>query len=411
MDPVAWIRARGFKRMPAERHKNSVEQASSVTDSAATAETISALPADAVEYTAGALKVYFRFCQHRSDTSCVALSVPLQSQGGERIATVVPDVLVALGASLRFRVAYEVPEEGPPPDFAFDVVSLANGGGEAWRRKQAVYGALGVRECWRYDPEGSPLESRLEGFRWESKRYVPLPAHTLGGKMTVVSEALGIRVRVDEDGLRLQDPATGWILPTPQEAQARYQAERRLRKQIQAETEEDRRMRRKAEAGMEEDRRMRRKAEAGMEEDRRMRRKAEAGMEEDRRMRRKAEAGIEEERRMRRKAEAGIEEERRMRRKAEAGIEEERRMRRKAEAKSEAVAQRLARVLAEAEAQRLARLEAIATLTASIRQRLEGKEQATEQETRLAELEAEVAKWNRFIQEIQAVGKSHNLSV
>ena len=114
---------------------------------------------------------------------------------------------------------------------------------------------------------------------------------------------------------------------------------------------------------------------------------------------------------MRRKAEAGIEEERRMRRKAEAGIEEERRMRRKTEAKSEAVAQRLARVLAEAEAQRLARLEAIATLTASICKRLEGEEQATEQEARLAKLEAEVAKWNRFIQEIQAVGKSHNLSV
>ena len=327
VEPVAWIRARGSKRMPAERHKNSVEQASSVTDAAATPATTSALQADAVEYTAGALKVYFRFCQHRSDTSCVALSVPLQSQGGEGIATVVPDVLVALGASLRFRVAYEVPEEGPPPDFAFDVVSLANGGGEAWRRKQAVYGALGVRECWRYDPEGSPLESRLEGFRWESKRYVPLPAHTLGGKMTVVSEALGIRVRVDEDGLRLQDPATGWILPTPQESRARYQAERRLRKQIQAETEEHRRMRLEAEA------------------------------------------------------------------------------------KSEAVAQRLARILAEAEAQRLARLEAIATLTASIRKRLEGKEQATEQEARLAELEAEVAKWNRFVQEIQAVGKSHNLSV
>ena len=341
--------------MPAERNKNSVEQASSGTDSAATAETTSALQADAVEYTAGALKVYFRFCQHRSDTSCVALSVPLQSQGGERVATVVPDVLVALGASLRFRVAYEVPEEGPPPDFAFDVVSLANGGGEAWRRKQAVYRALGVRECWRYDPEGSPLESRLEGFRWESNRYVPLPAHTLGGKMTVASEALGIRVRVDDDGLRLQDPATGWILPTPQESRARYQAERRLRKQIQAETEEHRRMRRKAEAGMEEDRRMRRKAEAG--------------------------------------------------------AEEARRMRLEAEAKSEAVAQRLARILAEAEAQRLARLEAIATLTTSIRKRLEGKEQATEQEARLAELEAEVAKWNRFVQEIQAVGKSHNLLV
>ena len=327
--------------MPAERNKNSVEQASLITDSAATAETTSALQADAVEYTAGALKVYFRFCQHRSDTSCVALSVPLQSQGGERVATVVPDVLVALGASLRFRVAYEVPEEGPPPDFAFDVVSLANGGGEAWRRKQAVYRALGVRECWRYDLEGSPPESRLEGFRWESNRYVPLPADTLGGKMTVASEALGIRVRVDDDGLRLQDPATGWILPTPQESRARYQAERRLRKQIQAETEEHRRMRRKAEAG----------------------------------------------------------------------AEEARRMRLEAEAKSEAVAQRLARILAEAEAQRLARLEAIATLTASIRKRLEGKEQATEQEARLAELEAEVAKWNRFVQEIQAVGKSHNLLV
>ena len=313
--------------MPAERNKNSVEQASSGTDSAATAETTSTLQADAVEYTAGALKVYFRFCQHRSDTSCVALSVPLQSHGGERIATVVPDVLVALGASLRFRVAYEVPEQGPPPDFAFDVVSLANGGGEAWRRKQAIYRALGVRECWRYDPAGSPLESRLEGFRWESNRYVPLPADTLGGKMTVASEALGIRVRVDDDGLRLQDPATGWILPTPQESRARYQAERRLRKQIQAETEEHRRMRLKAEA------------------------------------------------------------------------------------KSEAVAQRLARILAEAEAQRLVRLEAIATLTASIRKRLEGKEQAIEQEARLAELEAEVAKWNRFVQEIQAVGKSHNLLV
>lgn len=342
--------------MPTERNKNSVEQASSGTDSAATPETTSPLQVDAAEYTAGALKVYFRFCQHRSDTSCVALSVPLrQPRGGGQFATVVPDVLVALGASLRFGVAYEGPEDGSPPDFAFDVVSLANGGGEAWRRKQAVYGALGVRECWRYDPEGSPLDSRLQGFRWESNRYVPLPVHSLGGKMTVVSEALGIRARIDDGGFRLQDPVTGWILPTPQEAQARYQAERRLRKQVQAETEEERRMRRKAEAG----------AEA----------------------------------------------ERRMRRKAEAGAEEERRMQRKAEAKTEAAARRLAQILTEAEAQRLARLEAIATLTASIRTRLEGKEQATDLEARLAELEAEVAKWNRFVQEIQAVGKSHNLLV
>ena len=101
------------------------------------------------------------------------------------------------------------------------------------RRKRAVYAALGVRECFLYDPRAEWLAPPLQGWRLHEGAYRAVPAVTVLSNrgVAVASEVLGLELRDERDArmLRLRDPATGEVLLTHEESErARAQAEARV---------------------------------------------------------------------------------------------------------------------------------------------------------------------------------------
>ena len=140
---------------------------------------------------------------------------------GKRIA---PDVFVVKGVPKGLRRIYKLWEEGKGPDVVFEITSRGTRL-EDMETKKRLYEMLGVREYFLFDPFGEYIESRLMGYRLEGGRY------RLIQERPVVSEELGLELRVEGEMLRLVDPFTGEKLLTPaeaQEARRREMAARRL---------------------------------------------------------------------------------------------------------------------------------------------------------------------------------------
>ena len=128
-----------------------------------------------------------------------------------------PDVLVAFGVRPRpieERGSFRMWEEGVGPTVIVELTS-ASTRQEDLVRKPQLYATLGVREYYLFDPLGEFLTPRLQGYHLNAAgQYERLPGATLD------SPALGLQL-VEHDGwLRLRDPSTGTLLPTPEEQQA-----------------------------------------------------------------------------------------------------------------------------------------------------------------------------------------------
>jgi hypothetical protein len=80
---------------------------------------------------------------------------------------------------------------------------------------------LRVQEYFLFDPEEEYLTPSLQGFRLEQGDYVRI--EPVAGRLP--SQLLGLHLERQGSYLRLYDPATGQILPTPQEQVARSEAE------------------------------------------------------------------------------------------------------------------------------------------------------------------------------------------
>ena len=108
-------------------------------------------------------------------------------------------------------------------------------------RKREVYASLGVGEYWLFDPTGDYLAPRLQGFRLHGGEYRPLPSVAMvGGGLSLHSEALGLDVRLDEEGrLRFHDPETGEDLPAHEEMQAHMEQERAAHQATKARVEDE----------------------------------------------------------------------------------------------------------------------------------------------------------------------------
>ena len=77
-------------------------------------------------------------------------------------------------------------------------------------RKKGVYASLGVSEYFLFDPTGDYLRPRLQGMVLRQGRYEPLPAARLpNGEPSLVSETVGLHLRVRGEELRLYDPDKG----------------------------------------------------------------------------------------------------------------------------------------------------------------------------------------------------------
>jgi len=128
-----------------------------------------------------------------------------------------PDVMVVPGVRLRpsaERGSYRVWEEGALPAVILELTSGSTRR-EDTIRKPDLYAGLGVPEYYLFDPLGEFLRPRLQGYHLNAAgRYERLTGDEFE------SPALGLRLVVREDWLRLWNPATGALLPTTREWQA-----------------------------------------------------------------------------------------------------------------------------------------------------------------------------------------------
>jgi hypothetical protein len=94
--------------------------------------------------------------------------------------------------------------------------------------KRDLYGSLGVREYFLFDPLGTSLTPRLRGFRLAEGELVPLELEADGG---LTSVEMGVRLVPEGLYLRVIDRATGERVPTPEELGERAEQEKQRAEQ------------------------------------------------------------------------------------------------------------------------------------------------------------------------------------
>jgi Uma2 family endonuclease len=174
-------------------------------------------------YVRGALKEHF---QEDPDVY-VAGNLLLYYRKGDRSAVVAPDAFVVKGTpKLPPRGKYLLWEEGQVPCFVVEVTSETTRKKDTGLKKD-LYERLGVEEYFLFDPLGDYLRPRLQGFRRIAGRYRPAVPEPDG---SLVSSTTGLRFRVEEERLRLEDMVSGrTYLWQEEETRARRKAEARVR--------------------------------------------------------------------------------------------------------------------------------------------------------------------------------------
>lgn len=174
----------------------------------------------AMLYLFAALQYYFR----QATQTYVSANMLMYYEEGDITQFVVPDVFIVKGVSNHVRRTYKIWEEKAVPTVIFEITSkgtriqdLAN--------KRGLYELLGVREYFLFDPLDEYLKPRLQGFTLVGGGFQAIEPRADG---TMFSRELGLSFVPEDKLLRLQDPETGELLPTFNEAveQAEAEAER-----------------------------------------------------------------------------------------------------------------------------------------------------------------------------------------
>ncbi|MDH4137165.1 MAG: Uma2 family endonuclease [Anaerolineae bacterium] len=175
-------------------------------------------------YLIEALDDYFR-----DDQVYVAGNLFLYYEEGDIHQVVAPDVFVVKGVPKGDRRTYKLWEEDDKgPQVVFEVTSRRTRK-EDLGPKKGTYEMLGVREYFLFDPLGEYLEPPLVGYWLEEGGY----RREAGERL--VSEVLGLELRVEGGRLWLYDPETGEKLLSPLEAQSARRAEAAARREAEEE--------------------------------------------------------------------------------------------------------------------------------------------------------------------------------
>jgi Uma2 family endonuclease len=130
---------------------------------------------------------------------------------------VVPDAFVVKDMHVRNRRIYKLWVEGKPPEVVIETTSRKTRKTDT-EEKPKLYARLGVREYFLYDPIQEYLDPPLQGYRLSEDGYVRLELDTT---RSLVSEELGLRLRVEENLLQFYRLDTGERLLTAEERMAR----------------------------------------------------------------------------------------------------------------------------------------------------------------------------------------------
>lgn len=178
------------------------------------------------QYLTYAVEVLRIHCQDYADVY-VSGNLFIYYEQGNPKAVVAPDVFVVFGVAKRDHFSYKLWEENKAPEFVLEITSKSTLS-EDQGVKRGVYAFLGIREYFQYDPTGDYLEPQLKGLCLVEGNYLPILATALSdGSLLLVSEVLGLELRLQAGSLRFYNPVTGEKLLTYQESeQARAEAER-----------------------------------------------------------------------------------------------------------------------------------------------------------------------------------------
>lgn len=128
---------------------------------------------------------------------------------------VVPDVFFVKDSNPGERRTYKIWEEGKAPDVVIEVTSLATQRKDTIRKPQ-IYSDIGVKEYFLYDPTSDYLQPPLQGFNLSAGKQQRMQADASGA---LVSEELGVTLRLDGDDLVMHDIDTGELVLTEAEAE------------------------------------------------------------------------------------------------------------------------------------------------------------------------------------------------
>ncbi|MBW3599015.1 MAG: Uma2 family endonuclease, partial [Planctomycetes bacterium] len=118
-----------------------------------------------------------------------------------------------------------------PPDVVFEVTSTSTKR-EDEHDKPVLYAAMGVKECFLYDPTADYLEPPLHGYRFGKGVPTPIRRDKRGA---LVSRCLGVSLRLEGSDLVMADQTTGERLLTQVEFE---QAQRKAAEEKQKSVEE-----------------------------------------------------------------------------------------------------------------------------------------------------------------------------
>ena len=156
---------------------------------------------DALIYVRETLKAYFE----AEPLVYVAGNMLLYYEEENPAACVAPDVFVVRGVPKQERRTYKLWEERHAPTVIFEITSRSTRL-EDLRTKRFLYAQLGVQEYFLYDPLGEYLRPSLQGYRLHDGEYERI---TVGPNASLVSEALGVTLVLENGRLRVVDPKTG----------------------------------------------------------------------------------------------------------------------------------------------------------------------------------------------------------
>ncbi len=140
---------------------------------------------------------------------------------GDPSACVAPDLFVVKGVAAHNRKTYKLWQERRVPCLVVEVTSRSTQTKD--EKKKSLYARLGVKEYFRFDPEGEYLNPRLQGFRLGANgRYRRLRPAADG---TLRSRTLGVAMGVEADRLRLTGTTGERLLRYTESEGARRAAE------------------------------------------------------------------------------------------------------------------------------------------------------------------------------------------
>ena len=180
--------------------------------------------------------------QYREQQVYVGCDMFVYYVEGEPSACVAPDIFVVKDCDPGRRRIFQTWAEGRVPDVAIELTSRSTRRVDSLEKPQR-YAQIGIKEYILFDPTVEYLQPPLQGFWLDGDAYVRIEPDASGA---LFSEALGIRMRLEDRDLVLYDVETGERLYTRTEvaesdldaSKAESQAERNRRREAEAKRRE-----------------------------------------------------------------------------------------------------------------------------------------------------------------------------